>query len=61
MKMKVYEVRRILSSLSDVKVKEKGYKKCPRCSGSGNYSYNSLHGTTCYKCNGLGYVKINIK
>jgi DnaJ-class molecular chaperone len=58
MKMKVSEVRRILNSLSDEKVKAKGYKKCSRCGGSGNYSYNPLDGTTCFKCNGLGYVKM---
>lgn len=27
---------------------------CSRCGGSGNYSYNPLHGTTCFKCGGSG-------
>jgi hypothetical protein len=25
---------------------------CSRCLGSGHYSYNSIHGTRCYGCNG---------
>lgn len=36
-------------------VKVKG--KCPRCGGSGNYSYNPMHGTVCYGCGGSG-VKV---
>lgn len=27
---------------------------CPRCGGSGNYSYNPLDGTQCYGCGGSG-------
>lgn len=27
---------------------------CPRCGGSGHYSYNSMDGTRCYGCNGSG-------
>ena len=33
-------------------VKVKGV--CPRCSGSGHYSYNQMDGTRCYGCNGSG-------
>ena len=33
-------------------VKVKG--TCPRCGGSGHYSYNSMDGTRCYGCNGTG-------
>lgn len=33
-------------------VKIKG--KCPRCGGSGNFSYNPLDGTRCYRCLGSG-------
>ena len=29
---------------------------CPRCGGSGSYSYNSLDGTMCYGCHGRGVV-----
>lgn len=28
---------------------------CGRCCGTGNYSYNSVHGTRCYGCGGSGY------
>jgi hypothetical protein len=28
--------------------------KCPRCGGSGHYSYNQMDGTRCYGCNGSG-------
>lgn len=27
---------------------------CPRCAGTGHYSYNQLDGTVCYGCNGSG-------
>ena len=27
---------------------------CPRCGGSGSYSYNQIHGSMCYGCNGKG-------
>ena len=33
-------------------VKIKG--ACPRCGGSGNYSYNPKDGTRCFSCNGTG-------
>lgn len=33
-------------------VKVKG--ACPRCGGSGHYSYNQMDGTRCYGCNGSG-------
>jgi hypothetical protein len=29
---------------------------CGRCGGSGNYSYNAMHGTRCYGCGGSGQV-----
>lgn len=29
---------------------------CPRCGGSGNYSYNEMDGTMCYGCMGAGKV-----
>lgn len=29
---------------------------CPRCDGSGHYSYNALHGSVCYGCQGKGWV-----
>lgn len=27
---------------------------CGRCGGSGSYSYNMMHGSVCYGCNGAG-------
>lgn len=32
------------------------HKPCTRCGGSGHYSYCSMHGTTCFKCRGVGYT-----
>jgi hypothetical protein len=29
---------------------------CPRCGGSGNYSFCQMHGSTCFKCGGSGAV-----
>ena len=31
-------------------------KTCSRCGGSGNYSYCSMYGSTCFKCHGDGVV-----
>lgn len=36
-------------------------KKCPRCGGSGNYSYNEVDGTVCYGCYGAKYVVDNVR
>ena len=30
--------------------------ECSRCGGSGRYSYNSMHGSMCYGCQGAGKV-----
>jgi len=27
---------------------------CPRCGGTGNFSYNPMNGSTCFRCNGSG-------
>ena len=40
-------------------VKVKG--KCPRCGGSGHYSYNQMDGTRCYGCNGTGIKVMNVR
>lgn len=29
-------------------------KPCNRCGGNGRYSYNAIHGDTCYGCSGTG-------
>jgi hypothetical protein len=31
-------------------------KPCGRCGGSGSYSFNLMHGSRCYGCNGKGEV-----
>lgn len=31
-------------------------KPCSRCGGSGRYSFNLMHGSTCYGCGGGGEV-----
>lgn len=31
-------------------------KPCGRCGGSGSYSWNAMHGSTCYGCGGSGRV-----
>lgn len=35
---------------------------CTRCNGTGSYSFNLMHGTKCYGCNGTGkqYTKPRI-
>lgn len=40
-------------------VKVKGV--CPRCSGSGHYSYNQMDGTRCYRCNGSGTAILTVR
>lgn len=59
------EARLRLNSMSEqdlLKWKMKmGYDVCPRCSGTGKYSYCTLYGNTCFKCNGLGYVPLTNK
>ena len=35
--------------------------KCPRCGGSGNFSYNQMDGTMCYGCMGSGVVTNEVR
>jgi len=51
--VKISQARKKLENMSVEERKNKGYKTCLRCSGSGNHSYNPIHGSTCFKCNGL--------
>lgn len=38
-----------------------GYvRDCSRCGGSGHFSYNQIHGTMCYGCNGRGKALMGI-
>lgn len=34
---------------------------CPRCGGSGHYSYNQMDGTRCYGCNGSGVQVLKVR
>ena len=34
---------------------------CPRCGGSGHYSYNQIDGTRCFGCNGTGHKIFNVR
>ena len=34
---------------------------CPRCGGSGHYSYNQMDGTKCYGCMGSGKKIMNVR
>lgn len=35
------------------------YEACPRCGGTGNYSYNQIDGTRCFKCTGSMLVRVD--
>jgi len=35
--------------------------KCPRCGGSGHYSYNPMDGTICFQCRGSGIQAMNVR
>lgn len=35
--------------------------KCPRCGGSGHYSYNQMDGTKCYGCMGSGIKVMDVR
>lgn len=42
----------------DVRMRKMGLTPaCGRCGGSGHYSFNLMHGTTCFGCAGLGHMK----
>ena len=45
-----------MKSFTEYLVEEKKEKViCSRCGGSGHYSYNPIHGTMCYGCQGKGF------
>lgn len=33
---------------------------CTRCGGSGNFSFNLVRGTVCFKCNGAGTILVDL-
>lgn len=34
---------------------------CPRCQGTGNYSYCEVYGTTCFQCGGRKYITQTVR
>lgn len=34
---------------------------CPRCGGTGNYSFNAIYGSTCFCCQGSGKESKNVR
>ena len=34
---------------------------CPRCGGTGNYSFNMMYGSTCFRCSGSGKESKNVR
>lgn len=47
--------------MADGKMFVKMFGKCPRCGGSGHYSYNQIDGTKCYGCMGSGKKTITVR
>jgi len=46
-----------LLKVANQRLYKMGYTKtCPRCGGTGNYSFNQMYGTTCFKCGGKKIV-----
>lgn len=49
-------VRQRKSGAAKVNQNADKFDVCPRCNGSGHFSFNQIHGTMCYGCNGAGFV-----
>lgn len=48
-------------SVTKARISLLGHKTvCPRCGGSGSFSYNLMDGSRCYGCNGTGNVSTKI-
>ena len=47
--------------LADGNMFVKVFGKCPRCGGSGHYSYNQIDGTLCYGCMGSGKKTLTVR
>ena len=60
---KSYENMQIISDPFDYDGKKyvKVKSACPRCGGSGHYSYNSKDGTMCYGCHGSGILITSVR
>ena len=56
--MTITEARKQLLDPANKEKRDKaGWVECPRCGGSGTYSYCTMYGNTCFKCNGLGFIR----
>ena len=47
--------------MEDGKMFVKLFGNCPRCGGSGHYSYNQIDGSKCYGCMGSGKKTITVR
>lgn len=47
--------------MEDGKMFVKLFGNCPRCGGSGHYSWNSMDGSRCYGCSGSGKKQIVVR
>lgn len=59
--MDVYEARQKILKMSEEERAAYNLQTCPRCLGTGKYSYCTMYGDTCFKCSGVGFVKIPTK
>ena len=55
--MTIAEAREKILKMSDEEKAKYHLFTCPRCGGSGRYSYCTMYGDTCFKCHGVGYIK----
>lgn len=51
------EAREKILKMNDEERKKYNLINCPRCLGTGHYSYCTMYGNTCFKCNGVGFIK----
>ena len=59
--MNIFEIRQKIQNMSDEERANNKIEVCPRCCGTGKYSYCTLYGDWCFKCNGIGYIKMPTK
>ncbi len=54
---KTYMPNRLLVGIRKWCLKRENLRlTCPRCGGTGHYSYNQIDGTRCFKCSGWKYI-----
>ena len=59
--MNRYELRAKILNMTNSERADQNIKVCPRCGGTGHFSYNPIDKTRCYGCNGIGFIKITGK